>query len=77
MQVQVIKDSKGKAQGIYIPIDDWEKLKKQFTGLKEFDYGDPDREQLISELKQSVSELKLIDEGKLKARLAKELLDSL
>ena len=37
----------------------------------------PTKEQLLNELRQAVVELKLIEQGKLKARPAKALLDEL
>jgi len=41
------------------------------------EYEEPAKEQLLQELKEAVTELKLIEQGKLKARPAKELLDEL
>lgn len=38
---------------------------------------EPTKEQLLEELKQGIKEIKLIDQGKMKARPLKELLDEL
>ncbi len=38
---------------------------------------EPTKKQILQELKQAVVELRLIEEGKIKARPAKELLDEL
>ncbi|MFI5196245.1 MAG: hypothetical protein ACHQD8_04080 [Chitinophagales bacterium] len=79
MRLQLIQDSKGKATGVFIPINDWNKLKKQNKNLAmmEVVYEEPSKKQLLQELKEAVIELKLIEQGKLKARPAKELLNEL
>ena len=38
---------------------------------------EPTKNQILEELKEAVNELKLVEQGKLKARPAKELLDEL
>ncbi len=77
MRLQLIEDSKGKTTGVFIPINDWKKLKKQNKNLEELEYQEPTKAQLLQELKEAVTELKLIEQGKLKARPAKELLNEL
>ena len=77
MSLQLIQDSKGKATGVFIPINEWKTLKKQYTDLAVLEYVEPTKEQLLEELKQAVIELKLIEQGKLKARPAQTLLDEL
>lgn len=78
MRLQMIQDSKGKTTGVYIPIDKWKELKKQYRDLESLEYEeDPTKEQILLELKEAVRELKLVEQGKLKARPAKELLNEL
>jgi hypothetical protein len=77
MRLQVIQDSKGKTTGVYIPINEWKELKKQHEDLEVLEYEEPTKAQILQELKQAVTELKLIEQGKLKARPAKALLDEL
>jgi hypothetical protein len=77
MGLQIIQDSKGKATGVFIPINEWTELKKQYKDLEVLEYEEPTKEQLLQELKQAVTELQLIEQGKLKARPAKALLDEL
>ena len=77
MRLQIIQDSKGKATGVYIPISEWNELKKQYKDLEALEYEDPTKEQILQELKEAVNQLKLVEQGKLKARPAKELLDEL
>lgn len=77
VKLQIIQDSKGKARGVYIPISEWKELKKQYKDLEALEYEEPTKEQILQEIKEAVNELKLIEQGKLKARPAKELLDEL
>lgn len=77
MRLQVIHDSKGNATGVYIPISDWEELKKQYKDLKTLEFPEPDKEDILHELKEAIHELRLIEQGKLKARPIKDLLDEL
>lgn len=77
MRLQVIQDGKGNPTGVYIPISQWRKLKKQYQSLEELEYEEPTKEQLLLELKEAVKELKLVEQGKVKARPVKELLDEL
>jgi hypothetical protein len=72
MKLQVFQDSKGNPTGGYIPIKEWEELKKQFNDLEALEYKEPSKEQILLEIKEAV-----IEQGKLKVRAAKELLDEL
>ncbi|MBX2924786.1 MAG: hypothetical protein KF746_21475 [Chitinophagaceae bacterium] len=77
MRLQVIQDSNGKATGVYIPINEWKELKKRYRDLEALEYEEPTKEQVLQELKEAVRELRLIEQGKLKSRPAKELLNEL
>lgn len=77
MTLQVIKDSKEKATGVYIPIKEWLELKKKYRNLGDLENNDSSKDEIVQELKDAILELKLIEQGKLKARPAKELLDEL
>lgn len=77
MKLQVIQNSNGKATGVFIPINSWNKLKKLYKGLQELEPLVPSKEEILQELKDAVIELKLIEQGKLKARPAQALLDEL
>jgi pilus assembly protein TadC len=77
MKIQIIQDSKGKATGVYIPIQDWRKLRKQNKELAVLEYSEPSKEQILMELKEAVIELKLAEEGKLKVRPIQNLLNEL
>jgi cell shape-determining protein MreC len=77
MGLQVIQDGRGKTTGVYIPISEWKELKKQYKDLEVLEYEEPSKEQLLKELKQALTELTLIEKGKLKSRPAKALLNEL
>jgi hypothetical protein len=77
MSLQVIHDNKGNATGVFIPITQWKQLKKQHKDLEVLEYEEPTKEQLLLELKQAVIELKQVEQGKLKARPIKDLLNEL
>ena len=77
MRLQVIQDSKGKATGVFIPISDWQELKKQHKDLALLEYEAPSKDQILQELKEAVIELKQVEQGKLKARPIQELLNEL
>jgi hypothetical protein len=77
MKLQVIEDAKGKATGVFIPISEWNELKKKHKELETLEYDAPSKKQLLEELKQAVNELSLLEKGKLKSRPAKALLDEL
>ena len=77
MKIQVINDSKGKPSGVYIPIKDCENLKKQNKQLQQPESNEPSLALLLTELKEALGELKDIEQGKLKSRPAKMLLNGL
>ncbi len=77
MNVQYILDSNGQTTGVFIPIKEWHKLTKQYKDLASFEYKEPTKEQILQELKEAIQELTCVEQGTLKARSAKELLDEL
>ncbi|WP_236973819.1 hypothetical protein [Membranihabitans maritimus] len=77
MKVQVIFNNEGKKAGVYIPIDEWEILKKEYKNLEDLEYEEVSKEQLLGELRQAVGEIEQIEKGSLEARPVKELLDEI
>lgn len=77
MKIQIIQDGKGKATGVYIPINQWKELKKQYEDLEALEYEEPTKVQILQEIKEAINELTLVERGELKARPATELLDEL
>ena len=77
MNLQVIHDSKGNPTGVFIPMQDWKQLKKRYTELEQYEVEEPTKEQLISELKEAILELKAIEQGSKQARPLANLLNEL
>ena len=77
VRVQIIHDSNGEAAGVFIPMEVWNQLKKQLGDTSILgEYNSP-RDLLLHELKESIAELKLVQEGRLRARPAQDFLDEL
>ena len=62
MTVQYITDPKGKKTGVLVAIKDWEKIQKQLN-----------KEQFYEDFRESLREIKLHTEGKVKLKDASEL----
>ncbi|GAB3999711.1 hypothetical protein GCM10028807_50700 [Spirosoma daeguense] len=77
MNLQVIHDSKGNPTGVFIPMQDWKQLKKRYAGLAQYEVEEPTKEQLITELKEAIQELKEVEKGQKKARPLADLLNEL
>lgn len=77
MNLQYISDNKGKKTGVFIPIDDWKILEKHLSEVVELDYQEPTKAEILEGLKSAFNEVKLHREGKIKLKLARELLHEL
>ena len=77
MNLQIIHDSKGNPTGVFIPMQDWKQLKKRYADLAQYEVEEPTKEQLISELKEAIQELKEVEQGTRQARPLSELLNEL
>ena len=42
MDLQYIHDNKGNTTGVFIPIEEWQMLKKKYDGLQEEELSNPD-----------------------------------
>mgnify|MGYP001204068112 CR=1 FL=1 len=71
-----VKNNNNKAAGSHAPVGKCTKRKKQYSPAT-WEDEEPSEEQLLQEFKEALKELKLIQEGKLKARPAEELLNEL
>lgn len=77
MKIQIIQDSKGKATGVYIPMNQWKALKRQYKSLGDLEEVTSGKKQLLIEIKAALAELELIEKGQLQARSARELIAEL
>jgi hypothetical protein len=77
MKIKIIQDSKGKATGVYIPMNQWKALKRQYKALGDLEEVTSGKKQLLTEIKAALAELELIEKGQLQARPARELIADL
>jgi len=78
MNLQYISDVNGKPLSVVIPIEDWEVIKLKYRDIEdEFEYAEPSKSEIKKNIRQGLRELKLIEEGKLITRPAKEFIDEL
>jgi hypothetical protein len=78
MNLQYISDKNGNPISIVIPIDKWEIIKQKYKGIEtSFDIEEPSKEEIKHNIRQGLRELKLIEEGKVRSRSAKEFLNEL
>lgn len=73
MNLQYITDGKGHKNAVQLPMKEWEKIQKDLEELDRL----RNKKQFLAELAEAVAEVKLIKEGKLKARDAQDLIDEL
>ena len=76
MSLQYISDNKGKTSGVYIPIQEWNRLKRKYTILNVLECKDEDMK-ILDDLRDAVNDINLINQGKLKAKSFNEFLDEL
>ena len=76
MRIQYISDSKGKTSGVYIPIQEWNILKRKYTILNRLESENEDLK-ILNDLRDAVNDINLINQGKLKAKTFNEFLDEL
>ncbi|PIE87994.1 MAG: hypothetical protein CSA04_04140 [Bacteroidetes bacterium] len=73
MNLQYITDGKGHKNAVQLPMKEWEKIQKDLEELGRL----RNKKLFLSELAEAVAEVKLVKEGKLKARDAQDLIDEL
>ena len=78
MNLQYISDQNGNTVSVVIPIHDWEVIKKKFEGIEaELNLPEPTREEIKENIKQGLKEVRLIEQGKMKATPLKDFLNEL
>lgn len=77
MSLQIIHGGNGKPMGVFIPINDWEAMKKEYHNLEQWEEQVISKSQLLANLKDSIAEVKQIKEGKQQAKLLKDFLNEL
>ena len=77
MNVQYLSDRKGRRTGVYIPIKEWEKMKKRYDLPIEEDEPALTKEQLIADVKEALEEIKLYKQGKVQLQTLDDFLNEL
>jgi hypothetical protein len=77
MGLQIIKGGNGEPTGVFIPINDWEAMKNEYQNLQAWEEPEPTKSEILAGIKDALEEVKLIKDGKLKAKSLKELLNEL
>jgi len=73
MELQYITDLKGHKSAVQLPMNDWLKIQKELKELEKL----RDKKAFLADLKESVEEVKLAKEGKIKLKSGKEFLNEL
>ena len=73
MNLQYITDTKGHKKAVQLPIEDWEQIQNDLKELETL----RDKKAFMYDLKDSVEEVKLAKEGKLKLQSVKDFLNEL
>ncbi len=73
MNLQYITDTKGHKSAVQLPLKDWEQIQKDLDELESL----RNKKLFMTELAEAVEEMKLIKEGKKRARNAEDFLNEL
>lgn len=73
MNLQYITDTKGHKKAVQLPIEDWEQIQNDLRELETL----RDKKAFMYDLKDSIGEVKLAKEGKIKLQSAKDFLNEL
>ena len=75
MNVQYLSDRKGRRTGVYIPIKEWEKMKKRYDLPIEEDEPALTKAGLIADVKEALEEVKLYKQGKVQLQTLDDFLN--
>jgi len=77
MSFQYTYDTNGKPVGVFVPINEWEKIT---TGLKKKKAGNKifkDKNKILASVEKGMKQVNQIEKGKLRSIPLKQLLDAL
>lgn len=77
MSLQFIQNDEGKPTGVFIPINEWKQMKAQFKNLEAWEEPNRTKEEILDSIRQGMEEAKLVMDGKLKGKPARQLVDEL
>jgi hypothetical protein len=73
MELQYVTDHKGHKSAVQLPMNDWLQIQKELKELEKL----RDKKVFFADLKQSIEEVKLAKENKIKLQSAKDFLNEL
>ena len=73
MSFQYTYDAKGKPIGVFVPINEWEKITSELKKKK----GRSSKTRILKSVEKGMMQVKQIEKGKLKSIPLKQLLDAL
>jgi hypothetical protein len=73
MELQYITDQNGRKSAVQLPMNEWLKIQKELKELERL----RDKKTFLYDLKESVEEVKLAKEGKIKLQSAKDFIKDL
>ncbi|MBX9784835.1 MAG: hypothetical protein K2X48_16215 [Chitinophagaceae bacterium] len=73
MSLQYTYDAKGKAVGVFVPINEWEKLTTELKKRKT----SGSKSKILASIEKGMKQVQQIEKGKMKSIPLKQLLDAL
>jgi hypothetical protein len=74
---QYTYDAKGKAVGVFVPINEWEKITSELKKRKHSKAKPDDKSRILKSIEKGMKEVARIEKGKMKSIPVKQLLDAL
>ncbi len=77
MSFQYTYDAKGKPVGVFVPINEWNKIAGASKNKKIVKRSSTSKEKVLNSIEKGMKEVKRIEKGKLKSISLNQLLDAL
>ena len=78
MSLQYTYDTKGRPVGVFVPINEWEKITSELKKIKASKKtGTNKKKAILNGVKKGLNEVELIQKGRVKPISLKQLLDEL
>ncbi len=77
MSFQYTYDAKGRAVGVFIPINEWEKITDELKNAKNTKRHSPKKPAVLKSIKKGMQQVAQIERGKIKSIPLQQLLDEL
>lgn len=77
MSFQYTYDAKGKPIGVFVPINEWEKITSELKKTKTAKKNTDSKNRILKNVEKGMKEVKQIEKGQIKSIPIKQLLDAL